>query len=97
MRAGKPKNCFLLFSGELFTTARWIRNFVQNHPDYKQDSVVSESINFDLICRCDDITQGRTFDPTLTIQYDSKTSQGIPTAMEKADDLLNGMISKNKP
>lgn len=35
--------------GELPTPARWIRNFVEAHPEYKQDSVVSASIEADLI------------------------------------------------
>jgi len=26
-------------SGELITAATWIRNFVRNHPDYKQGSI----------------------------------------------------------
>ncbi|KAJ3214458.1 hypothetical protein HDU67_001643 [Dinochytrium kinnereticum] len=36
-------------SGALPTTARWIRNFVSAHPDYKKDSVVSDKINWDLM------------------------------------------------
>lgn len=36
-------------SGELDTTARWIRNFVDAHPEYKHDSVVDEKITHDLI------------------------------------------------
>lgn len=36
-------------SGQLSTAASWMRNFVLNHPEYKQDSVVTESINYDLI------------------------------------------------
>lgn len=36
-------------SGELDTTARWIRNFVAAHPNYKQDSVVDEKMTHDLI------------------------------------------------
>ncbi|KAI8850474.1 catalytic subunit of glutamate-cysteine ligase [Chytridium lagenaria] len=36
-------------SGALPTTARWIRNFVDAHPEYKKDSVVSEEINWDLM------------------------------------------------
>jgi len=36
-------------SGELDTTARWIRNFIDVHPNYKHDSVVSDEINHDLI------------------------------------------------
>jgi glutamate--cysteine ligase catalytic subunit len=36
-------------SGELWTTAKWIRHFVGCHPDYKKDSVVSERITKDLV------------------------------------------------
>ncbi|KAG4031650.1 hypothetical protein MFRU_008g00180 [Monilinia fructicola] len=36
-------------NGKLWTAAKWIRNFVANHEDYKKDSVVNENINHDLI------------------------------------------------
>jgi glutamate--cysteine ligase catalytic subunit len=36
-------------SGELDTAARWIRNFVDTHPNYKHDSVVDDAITHDLI------------------------------------------------
>lgn len=36
-------------SGELDTTARWIRNFVDAHPGYRHDSVVDEVVTHDLI------------------------------------------------
>ncbi|EFW99358.1 glutamate-cysteine ligase [Grosmannia clavigera kw1407] len=36
-------------SGELWTSARWIRAFVKEHPDYKQDSAVPESVTKDLV------------------------------------------------
>ncbi|KAG5747709.1 hypothetical protein H9Q69_006143 [Fusarium xylarioides] len=36
-------------SGNLDTTARWIRNFIDVHPSYKHDSVVNDEINHDLI------------------------------------------------
>jgi glutamate--cysteine ligase catalytic subunit len=45
-------------SGELMTTATWIRNFVTSHEDYKGDSVVSESIAYDLMMRCKAIGEG---------------------------------------
>ncbi|KAN0061459.1 glutamate--cysteine ligase [Thecaphora frezii] len=45
-------------SGSLMTTATWIRNFVRNHPEYKKDSVVSQTINFDLIKKLDEIERG---------------------------------------
>merc|ERR1711981_275888 len=46
-------------SGEFCTNAKWIREFVRNHPEYKQDSVVSEEINYDLLKKLDDICEGR--------------------------------------
>lgn len=36
-------------SGRLWTAAKWIREFVKEHPEYKQDSVVNEQINHDLV------------------------------------------------
>ncbi|KAM9919327.1 hypothetical protein OXX80_012600 [Metschnikowia pulcherrima] len=35
-------------SGKIPTTAHFLRDYVLKHPDYKRDSKVSESINFDL-------------------------------------------------
>ncbi|KAI8819320.1 glutamate-cysteine ligase-domain-containing protein [Fimicolochytrium jonesii] len=35
-------------SGDLQTGATWLRNFVTSHPEYKQDSVVSKKIAYDL-------------------------------------------------
>jgi len=37
------------------TAATWIRNFVQTHPDYKHDSVVSQEINYDLLVAVDEM------------------------------------------
>ena len=31
-------------TGELVTPATWMRNFVRNHPDYKEDSVIPDSV-----------------------------------------------------
>ena len=45
-------------SGELTTNAKFIRQFVLNHPDYKKDSIVSEQINYDLFCQIDKIVSG---------------------------------------
>ncbi|KAK1831600.1 putative glutamate--cysteine ligase [Podospora conica] len=36
-------------SGELWTAARWIREFVRGHEKYEGDSVVSEEVNRDLV------------------------------------------------
>ncbi|KAF2502396.1 glutamate-cysteine ligase Gcs1 [Lophium mytilinum] len=43
--------------GTYWTAAKWIRHFVQTHPEYKKDSVVSEGINFDLLKAAETITE----------------------------------------
>ncbi|KAJ5965748.1 hypothetical protein N7481_012462 [Penicillium waksmanii] len=42
--------------GTLWTGARWIREFVSKHPSYKQDSVVSEEITYDLVKAVEEMT-----------------------------------------
>ncbi|KAK3088140.1 hypothetical protein FSP39_015291 [Pinctada imbricata] len=74
-------------SGEIPTTAQWMRNFVRTHKDYKQDSVVSESINYDLLKKCVEKTG-------CCLNDFSKTSDNIPTALSKAEGYLN---KKNPP
>lgn len=49
-------------SGELQTTATWIREFVRNHEDYRQDSVVSETIAHDLVMELKAIGEVTIFD-----------------------------------
>ncbi|WRT68069.1 uncharacterized protein IL334_005044 [Kwoniella shivajii] len=44
--------------GQLVTPATWIRNFIITHPAYKQDSVVSDEINYDLVKAIDEIERG---------------------------------------
>jgi hypothetical protein len=36
-------------TGKLLTAASWIRQFVLQHPDYKHDSVVRDTIAYDLL------------------------------------------------
>ena len=43
--------------GTLWTGAKWIRDFVRSHAEYKHDSVVSERITYDLIKAADQITE----------------------------------------
>jgi len=51
--------------GELITPATWMRNFVQAHPEYKQDSVVSQGVAYDLLVACSDIGRGKRPCPEL--------------------------------
>ncbi|KAL2222637.1 glutamate-cysteine ligase-domain-containing protein [Thermoascus aurantiacus ATCC 26904] len=43
--------------GTLWTGARWIREFVMSHPDYKHDSVVSSEICYDLVQAVREMTE----------------------------------------
>lgn len=36
-------------TGEILTGASWMRRFVMNHPAYKHDSVVSDTIAYDML------------------------------------------------
>uniref|UniRef100_A0A8D3CKB1 Glutamate--cysteine ligase n=1 Tax=Scophthalmus maximus TaxID=52904 RepID=A0A8D3CKB1_SCOMX len=45
-------------SGELMTMAKWMREFVAKHPHYKQDSIITDKINYDLFRKCDRIAKG---------------------------------------
>ncbi|PKI84318.1 glutamate--cysteine ligase [Malassezia vespertilionis] len=45
-------------NGTLMTTATWMRRFVHSHPQYKHDSVVSEKINYDMLCTLNKIERG---------------------------------------
>ena len=44
-------------SGELYTPARWIRDFVRGHAEYRGDSVVSEGVTYDLVRAAEEIAR----------------------------------------
>ena len=46
-------------SGEYITNAKYMRNFVMKHPDYKHDSVISERINYDLLYNLQCISENK--------------------------------------
>jgi len=45
-------------SGKLRTGAKWMRDFVRRHPEYKGDSVVGEGITYDLIVEVEEVMKG---------------------------------------
>ncbi|KAJ1941837.1 glutamate--cysteine ligase, partial [Linderina pennispora] len=51
--------------GQTSTLAAYIRGFVQKHPDYRQDSIVPPSINYDLMRTLHDIEDGKIKAPEL--------------------------------
>uniref|UniRef100_A0A8C5MCA6 Glutamate--cysteine ligase n=1 Tax=Leptobrachium leishanense TaxID=445787 RepID=A0A8C5MCA6_9ANUR len=52
-------------SGEMMTVARWMREFVANHPDYKQDSIITDKINYDFLVKCNQIANEQVSCPEL--------------------------------
>jgi len=51
--------------GQLVTPATWMRSFVQQHPKYQHDSVVSDEVAYDLLTACADIAAGKLHVPEL--------------------------------
>lgn len=74
-------------SGQIDTTASWIRSFVKEHPAYKQDSVVNDEINYDLLMTVNGIQSGHVQCPRLLgdchLLGNSRTNETIPPAVQK--------------
>ncbi|KAG5885190.1 hypothetical protein JTB14_036497 [Gonioctena quinquepunctata] len=69
-------------SGEILTTASWMRKFVLEHPDYRRDSKITEKINYDLLNTMTAIGRGDI--PCLDLlgkNMQSRTCEKIPSAI----------------
>lgn len=51
--------------GTLWTNAKWIREYVDKHPQYTHDSVVSEKICFDMIKAVQEVTEKEGADESI--------------------------------
>ncbi|OAP61755.1 hypothetical protein AYL99_03958 [Fonsecaea erecta] len=58
-------------TGEMLTPASWMRLFVQRHPDYRQDSVVSERVCYDLMKVVRGLGEG-SIDPAQLFSVDAQ-------------------------
>lgn len=67
-------------SGKIPTTARFMREFVLKHQDYKQDSKVSELINFDLLSMCDRITHFNDSKNELSSYFGKELGEYLQTS-----------------
>lgn len=75
-------------SGELLTTAAWLRKEVTNHPEYKKDSKITQRINYDLLKKVHDIESNKLSCPELLGPcITSKTTESVPTAVAKAENM----------
>ncbi|XP_043287771.1 glutamate--cysteine ligase catalytic subunit [Venturia canescens] len=74
-------------SGELLTTAAWLRKEVTTHPDYKKDAIITSRINYDLLKKIDAIEKNASLCPELLGPCTtSKTTETIPPAVAKAEN-----------
>lgn len=63
-----PSLLLLCPSGTLLTNASWIRQFVNEHPSYQHDSVISEEIQYDLVRKMEQIANDREDCPQVKPQ-----------------------------
>eukprot|EP00752_Nemacystus_decipiens_P010042 g8955.t1 len=87
-------------SGELKTTATWIREFVQKHPAYKHDSVVSQEIAYDLVMEMKAIGEGEKHASSLLGDLHispvrPKQAYDVPLSSTKvSSSCLNYLVKK---
>jgi len=81
-------------TGQLVTPATWTRNFIRSHEDYKFDSVVTDSIAYDLMVACKDIGEGKRKAPELLGDVVIKPIQAADAYVKKLDSkrVNNGDI-----
>lgn len=75
--------------------ARWIRDFIASHPDYAHDSVVSDTINYDLVSACAGITNGTRDEPTLVFSHKTRSAPTLPSALQRNEQHLKDMMAKH--
>jgi glutamate--cysteine ligase catalytic subunit len=83
-------------SGEIFTLAHWMRQYVQDHPKYEKDSHVPDEITYDLLKIMDEISRGEKHCPKLLGEFRSKTDHKIPSAVRRAEEALAVAFAKRK-
>ena len=62
-------------SGNILSVARFIRNFIISHADYKQDSQISELINYDLSLMFERLTNLDNVNDELTALFGRSTAE----------------------
>lgn len=82
-------------SGKLKTMARWTRDFIDSHPEYAKDSVVSERICYDLVSTCAGVTSGTLDEPTLVFSHKTRSAPTLPSALQRNEQHLKDMVAKH--
>lgn len=78
-------------AGKLVTTASYLRTFIMRHPSYRQDSVVSEKICYDLVDHCRRITTGEEAAPELLGRFHYER---LPAETETPERMMARMQEK---
>lgn len=81
-------------TGQLVTPATWVRNFVRSHKDYKFDSVVTDSIAYDLMVACNEIGLGKRAAPELLGDVEIRPISATEAYVKKLESkrVNNGQI-----
>merc|ERR1712241_1111163 len=81
-------------TGELITPAAWMRNFVKNHPTYKNDSIVNDEIAYDLMIACRDIGLGKLHVPELlgSVTINEITKEGAYDVKMDSNRIQNEQL-----
>ena len=90
-------------SGKCKTTATWMRDYIREHEDYQQDSLVSEKINYDLARTCDMISRGQLPCPELfgcpktkSANVSSKKCEQMKEEVERLTEKILTIENKKK-
>lgn len=59
-----------MVSGSRVTLAQWIRKYIDEHPDYKHDSLLSKRTMDDVVIALDEICKGKREDPNFKPIFD---------------------------
>lgn len=70
-------------SGVRLTLAQWMRNFVNEHPDYTHNSILSKRVMDDLLIRLHKITTGEIYDKNFDKIFADIGSENITCSYDE--------------
>lgn len=85
-------------SGEILTTATWLREQITSHPEYQHDSVVSEGIAFDLLKTVQQISRGDLWPVDLLGgRFTLTTAEELEQEQKSLEDRLEMLTHQQQP
>ncbi|KAH7725966.1 glutamate--cysteine ligase catalytic subunit [Aphelenchoides avenae] len=83
-------------SGAIPTDARWMRDFVDAHPDYQHDSRVPDTTLYDLMKHIDDVSRGKVHDSKLLGEFRGTRAKCVPHAVLHAEEEMTISAARRK-